>query len=87
MAGQVHRSYPRLVYLYDSLTPEVYDLTESKFNSVQLELKVAESRVFGKQFYWVVSSDDPYHEGDFSQGMNFWVINETVLSRQNARAA
>lgn len=53
MAGQVHRSYPRLVYLYDSLTPEVYDLTESKFNSVQLELKVAESRVFGKQFYWV----------------------------------
>lgn len=48
---------------------------------------MAESRVFGKQFYWVVSSDDPYHEGDFSQGMNFWVINETVLSRRNARAA
>ena len=44
VAGQVHRSYPRLVYLYDSLTPEVYDLTESKFNSVQLELKRADMR-------------------------------------------
>lgn len=71
------------MYLYDSLTPDVFDLVESKYNSMQLELKVSESEVFGRQYYWVVSSDNPYEEGQFTQGINFWVINETVLSRRN----
>ena len=75
------RSYPRLFYLYDSLTPDVYDLFEDKFNSLQLQLKFSDSAVFGKQYYWVVYSDNPNEAGVFQNGVDFWIINETVLSR------
>ena len=78
---RLSRSYPRLFYLYDSLTPDVYDLFEDKFNSLQLQLKFSDSAVFGKQYYWVVYSDNPHEAGVFQNGVDFWIINATVLSR------
>ena len=59
----------------------MYDLFEDKFNSLQLQLKFSDSAVFGKQYYWVVYSDNPNEAGVFQNGVDFWIINETVLSR------
>lgn len=79
----IHRSYPRLYYLNDAVTPTVFDSDESKFNSLELRLQGRNSLVFGQQFHWVVSSDTPFDD-TFDESVTFWVINETQLSGSGA---
>ena len=74
-------SYPRLYYLNDATEPTSFDTDESRFNSLQLSLKAAYSEAFSTQYYWVVSSDNP-NNPVFENGVDFWVINETQLSRR-----
>lgn len=57
-----------------------YDTDESQFNSLEIELKASQSPLFGYQYHWEVRSDTP-DTSSFQNGVLFWVINETQLSR------
>ena len=72
--------YSRLYYLNDATEPTNFDTDESRYNSLQLSLKTAYSEAFSTQYYWVVSSDNPDNPV-FENGVDFWGINETQLSR------
>lgn len=78
-AHSLIRSYPRLYYLNDAVTPTAFDTDTSKFNSLELRLQGRDSLVFGQQFHWVVSSNTPFDDS-FNKSVTFWVINETQLS-------
>lgn len=75
----IHR-YPRLYYLNDETEPTNFDTDENLYNSLQLSLKASYSEAFNTQYYWVVASDNP-DDPEFENGVDFWVINETQLSR------
>lgn len=77
-------SYPRIYFLNSANEPVSYDSDESKFNSLEIELKASRSSLFGVQYFWEVRSDTP-DTVDFQNGVLFWVINETQLSRSRRR--
>ena len=77
-------SYPRVYFLNSANEPVSYDSDESKFNSLEIELKASRSSLFGVQYFWEVRSDTP-DTADFQNGVLFWVINETQLSRSRRR--
>lgn len=78
-------SYPRLFYLTDSTTPNTFDTDESVYNSIAIGLNATYSNVFNvMQYHWVVYSDNAYTRNQFEKGVSFWVINETVLSRNGS---
>ena len=79
-ASQLGRRIPRLFYLYDSTEPEIYDIDSSKFNDLQLSLSTVNSGLFGKQYYWTILTSSPVNS-TLNSGVEFWVINENVLSR------
>ena len=71
--------YPRLYHLSDKTVPTSYDNDETQWNGLQIRLNVTESRVFGTQFNWDISSNNPT-DNEYHNGVDFWVINETQLT-------